>query len=209
LLLHGSRASRDKNAAPIDARLSEGVNKLGKANALSGAGPFVAAGFKQSIGALAFVLVTFSPLGYRKRMTDPAERLTPADPRDLADAIAFALRYSGGRRVRDADEVVATIAARRIVEHLRGARYLVTKRPLTERAVRRELAAPLSPAEPEDVVKAIAFGLRFESGRRVWQADEYMAVIATKRLIEHLTLDGFVVLKLPPLGGHSALGARV
>jgi hypothetical protein len=27
-----------------------------------------------------------------------------------------------------------------------------------------------------------------------------------KRLIEHLTLDGFVVLKLPPLGGHSALG---
>ena len=43
----------------------------------------------------------------------------------------------------------------------------------------------LSPAEPEDVVKAIAFGLRFESGRRVWQADEYMAIITAKRLIEH------------------------
>ena len=56
------------------------------------------------------------------------------------------------------------------------------------------------------VVKAIAFGLRFEAGRRVWQADEYMAVITAKRLIEHLTLDGFVVLKLPPIGGHSALG---
>jgi len=52
----------------------------------------------------------------------------------------------------------------------------------------------------------IAFGLRFESGRRVWQADEYMAVITAKRLIEHLTLDGFVVLKMPPLDGHSALG---
>jgi hypothetical protein len=63
-----------------------------------------------------------------------------------------------------------------------------------------------SPWEPEDVIKAIAFGLRFESGRRVWQADEYMAVITAKRLIEHLTLDGFVVLKLPPVGGHSALG---
>jgi len=62
------------------------------------------------------------------------------------------------------------------------------KRPLTERAARRELAAPLLAAEPEDVVKAIAFGLRFEGGRRVWQADEYMAVITAKRLIEHLTL---------------------
>jgi hypothetical protein len=63
-----------------------------------------------------------------------------------------------------------------------------------------------SPWEPEDVIKAIAFGLRFESGRRVWQADECMTVITAKRLIEHLTLDGFVVLKLLPLGGHSARG---
>jgi len=139
-------------------------------------------------------------------MPDAPDRLTPAEPRDLADAIAFALRYSDGKRVRDADEVVATIAARRIVEHLRGARYRVMKRPLRDRAARLELAAPLAAAEPEDVVKAIAFGLRFESGRRVWQADEYMAVMTAKRLIEHLTLDGFVVLKLPPLGGHSALG---
>jgi hypothetical protein len=138
-------------------------------------------------------------------MPAPAENLTPADPRDLADAIAFALRYSGGKPVRDADEVMAMIAARRIVEHLRGARYRVMKRTLAERAARRELAAPLLAAEPEDVVKAIAFGLRFESGRRVWQADEYMALITAKRLIEHLTLDGFVVLKLPSLGGHSAL----
>ncbi len=140
-------------------------------------------------------------------MPDDADTLTPADPRDLADAVAFGLRYSGGKRVRDADEAIATIAARRIVEHLRGARFIVMKRPLAVRAAdRRELAAALSPAEPEDVVKAIAFGLRFENGRRVWQADEYMALITAKRLIEHLTLDGFVVLKLPSLGGHSALG---
>ena len=33
-----------------------------------------------------------------------------------------------------------------------------------------------------------------------------MSVITAKRLIEHVTLDGFVVLKLPTLGGHSALG---
>ncbi len=139
-------------------------------------------------------------------MPDDADTLMPADPRDLADAIAFALRYGGGKRVRDADDVMATIAARRIVEHLQGARFRVMKRPLAERAARRELAAPLSAAEPEDVVKAIAFGLRFESGRRVWQADEYMAVITAKRLIEHLARDGFVVLRLSPLGGHSAVG---
>ncbi len=102
---------------------------------------------------------------------------------------------------------MATIAARRIVEYLRSARFLVMRQPLAVRAAaQRELATALSPAEPEDVVKAIAFGLRFESGRRVWQANEYMAVITAKRLIGHLTLDGFVVLKLPPVGGHSALG---
>ena len=56
------------------------------------------------------------------------------------------------------------------------------------------------------MVEAIAFGLRFESSRRVWQADEYMAVITAKRLVEHRTLDGFVVLMLPPTVGGAALG---
>ncbi len=138
-------------------------------------------------------------------MPDDADTLTPADPRDLADAIAFALRYSGTKRARDADEAMATIAARRIAEHLRAARFLVM-RPVAVRDAAGHEPAPLSAAEPEDVVKAIAFGLRFESGRRVWQADEYMAVITATRLIEHLTLDGFVVLKLPPVGGGAALG---
>src|SRR5580704_474813 len=86
------------------------------------------------------VLASFSSLGYRRSMPDDADTLTPAEPRDLADAIAFALRYSGGKRVRDADEVVATIAARRIVEHLRGAPFRVMKWPLAERAARRESA---------------------------------------------------------------------
>ena len=44
---------------------------------------------------------------------------------------------------------MATIAARRIVEHLRGARYRVMKRPSTERAARRELAAPYRPPSPK------------------------------------------------------------
>jgi hypothetical protein len=32
-------------------------------------------------------------------MPDPDEKLTPADPHDLADVIAFALQYSGCKRV--------------------------------------------------------------------------------------------------------------
>jgi hypothetical protein len=32
-------------------------------------------------------------------MPDPDERLTPADPSDIADSIAFALRFSGKKRV--------------------------------------------------------------------------------------------------------------
>ena len=148
----------------------------------------------------------FSPTGYvwsHGRTRRQANARRPARPRRRHRLCAALIAEKG---VRDADEVVAMIAARRVVEHLQGARFRVMKRPLAQRAARRELAAPLSAAEPEDVVRAIAFGLRFESGRRVWQADEYMAVITAKRLIEHLTLDGFVVLKQSPLGGHSALG---
>jgi len=57
------------------------------------------------------------------------EKLTPADPHDLADAIAFALRFSGRKRVHDADAFMAKIAADRIVRHLEQARYVVMKRP--------------------------------------------------------------------------------
>src|SRR5277367_3615031 len=38
-----------------------------------------------------------------------ADRLTPADPEDIADALAFALRYSGRKRTHDAGEVMAAI----------------------------------------------------------------------------------------------------
>jgi hypothetical protein len=102
-----------------------------------------------------------------------------------------------GDRALDARFQVGSVAL------VPGARRRCSK---NTRSVAITMSPKLSPAAPEDVVKAIAFGLRFESGRRVWQADEYTTVTTAKRLIEHLTLDSFVVLKLPPLGGHSALG---
>jgi hypothetical protein len=49
-----------------------------------------------------------------------SDKLTPAEPRDLADAIAFALRFEGRKRVHQADEYVAAIAAERVVRHLAG-----------------------------------------------------------------------------------------
>jgi hypothetical protein len=36
----------------------------------------------------------------------------------LAGSLAFALRYQGRKRVHDADEIMAEIVAKRLVEHL-------------------------------------------------------------------------------------------
>lgn len=57
------------------------------------------------------------------------DKLTPADPRDLADSIAFALRFDGRKRAHEANEYMAAIAADRIVRHLERAGFVVMKRP--------------------------------------------------------------------------------
>ena len=58
-----------------------------------------------------------------------ADRLTPASSDDLADALAFALRYSGRERTHDAGEMMAAIVAKRLVEHLERSGFVVMKRP--------------------------------------------------------------------------------
>jgi hypothetical protein len=63
-------------------------------------------------------------------MPHEEDKLTPADPRDLAEAVAFALRFFEGRkRNRDADAFRATIAAERVVRHLERAGFAVMKKP--------------------------------------------------------------------------------
>jgi len=47
-----------------------------------------------------------------------AESLTPASPDDIAAALAFALRFHGRKRTHNADEIIAEIVARRLVEQL-------------------------------------------------------------------------------------------
>ena len=58
-----------------------------------------------------------------------ADKLTPADPAGLADALAFALRFEGRKRVHNADEIMAEIVAKRLVDHLERAGFVVMKRP--------------------------------------------------------------------------------
>ncbi len=55
--------------------------------------------------------------------------LTPADAADVADTLAFALRYQRGKRTDTAGEMMARITAEHLVEHLRQCGYVVLKRP--------------------------------------------------------------------------------
>lgn len=60
-------------------------------------------------------------------MTDPTA-LRPATPDELAETLAFALRYDGRKRVHHADSVMARITADRLVRHLERSGFVVTKR---------------------------------------------------------------------------------
>jgi len=59
-------------------------------------------------------------------MTEP---LLPASRQDIADALAFALRYSGRKRVHDSAEIMAAIVAKRLVEHLDRCGFVILRKP--------------------------------------------------------------------------------
>ena len=48
--------------------------------------------------------------------------------------------------------------------------------------------------------------VKFEGRKRQHDADAFVADIVAKRLVRHLERARYVVMKRPPLGGHSALG---
>jgi len=77
-------------------------------------------------------LVSFSSL-VKPRVMPDADRLTPASSEDLADALAFALRYSGRKRTHDAGEMMAAIVAKRLVEHLERSGFIVMKKTADRR----------------------------------------------------------------------------
>jgi hypothetical protein len=59
-------------------------------------------------------------------MTD-ASTLRPADSAEVADALAYALRYDGNRRVHHADGVMARIAAEYLIRHLTRSGFVVMR----------------------------------------------------------------------------------
>lgn len=63
-------------------------------------------------------------------------------------------------------------------------------------------------ASPEDVAQSLAFALLFNGRKRTHEADELMARITAKHLVEHLQRSGFVVMKRPAGPGHSTSGKR-
>lgn len=62
-------------------------------------------------------------------MSENVDNLRPASQEELAQALAFALQFHGGKRVRHADSYTARIAAERLVEYLRLSGFVVMKRP--------------------------------------------------------------------------------
>ena len=59
----------------------------------------------------------------------PETPLCPAEAADVEQALAFALRFDGKRRVRDAEEMMARITAERLVRHLERSGFVVMKKP--------------------------------------------------------------------------------
>jgi len=67
----------------------------------------------------AMMLIGFAGLGFAGyRSAKKSGAALAATPEDLFDALAFALRYSGCKRVDDAAKMAAAIVAQRLVEHL-------------------------------------------------------------------------------------------
>jgi hypothetical protein len=56
--------------------------------------------------------------------------LRPATPDEIADALSFALRYKGRKRVDHADDMMARIMADRLVQHLTASGFVLMKRPM-------------------------------------------------------------------------------
>ena len=56
-------------------------------------------------------------------------QLRPATPDEIAETLAFALRYRGRKRVFDADLTMARITADRLVQHLERSGFVLMKRP--------------------------------------------------------------------------------
>lgn len=74
-------------------------------------------------------------------MSMPAHdpNLRPTTPEEVTDALAFALRFSGRKRIHQAGEFMAQITAQRLIEHLRQSGFVVMKKPPIEGSCPRKI----------------------------------------------------------------------
>lgn len=56
----------------------------------------------------------------------------------------------------------------------------------------------LRPATTEEITETLSFALQYSGRKRVHDADDAMGRITAERLVRHLELSGFVVMKKPP-----------
>ena len=95
--------------------------------------PIRIAGQAVTAGDNAFrVLDLYALVGYDPGMTDMPETLRPATVSELAEALSFALRFDGRKRVHTGDEFMARITAERLVAHLELSGFVIMKRPLAK-----------------------------------------------------------------------------
>ena len=71
----------------------------------------------------------FSTLGCTPTCPTQPNALSPPRAKTVVDALVFALRFQGRKRVHNADELMPAIVAKRLIEHLERSGSIVMKRP--------------------------------------------------------------------------------
>ena len=70
-------------------------------------------------------------------------------------------------------------------------------------------AANLRAVIPQKVADTLSFALRFDNHKRVHYVDDFRAQITAERIVRHLEMSGFVLLRKPPVPAHAAPAYRM
>ena len=62
-------------------------------------------------------------------MSGDTKDLTPATAEEIAESLAYALRFDGRKRIHGADELMAHVTALHLVKHLQTANFVIMKGP--------------------------------------------------------------------------------
>ena len=77
-------------------------------------------------------------------------RFAPSRPMRFADALGFALRYDGRRRIHDADYAMGRITADRLVRHLQEAGFVLMNAPPGAAPTTGHMPPPVQPGHRSD-----------------------------------------------------------